>query len=63
MCGPTAIVVGFSDRNHTLDVILGPVPRICNGLTSATWLDPRDKPEDDFEDVGRPLLRKERSEF
>ncbi len=25
-------------------VILGLVPRICNGLIALAWLDPRDKP-------------------
>ncbi|AAL42039.1 hypothetical protein F3P66_09205 [Agrobacterium fabrum] len=34
-------------------VILGLVPRICNALILLTWLDPRDKPEDDVEWIRR----------
>jgi hypothetical protein len=31
------------------NVILGPVPRICNGLILLMCLDPWDKPKDDAE--------------
>jgi hypothetical protein len=35
------------DRLNLSSVMLGLVPSICNVSINETWLDPRDKPEDD----------------
>ncbi|TKT67733.1 hypothetical protein YA62_002770 [Agrobacterium sp. LC34] len=41
------------------DVILGPVPRICNVLILFTCLDPWDKPKDDAEYAKRLVIKPE----